>query len=65
MIKLKDILYEGGKLPAPHSDRVTANEMNVIVKEELHLALNDLFNKFETVKSLKSKETHGDVDILS
>lgn len=63
MIKLKNILYEGGKLFAPHSERVTTDEMNIIV-DELRLTLSDLFRKFEPVKSLKSKEDHGDVDIL-
>lgn len=63
MIKLKTILYEGGKLFAPHSERVTTDEMNTIV-DELRLTLSDLFRRFEPVKSLKSKEDHGDVDIL-
>lgn len=63
MIKLKNILYEGGKLFAPHSERVTTDEMNKVV-EELNLTLSDLFVKFEPVKSLKSKKDHGDIDIL-
>ena len=63
MIKLKKILYEGGKLFAPHSERITTDEMNTIV-DELRLTLSDLFRKFEPVKSLKSKEDHCDVDIL-
>lgn len=63
MIKLKNILYEGGKLFAPHSDRVTTSEMYAITKK-MELTLNDLFRRFEAVKSLKSKETHGDVDLL-
>ena len=63
MIKLKHILYEGGKLFAPHSDRVSTSEMDNITQKML-LTLSDLFSKFEAVKSLKSKETHGDVDLL-
>ena len=63
MIKLKKILYEGGKLFAPHSDRVTSSEMYAITKK-MELTLSDLFSRFEAVKSLKSKETHGDVDLL-
>lgn len=63
MIKLKHILYEGGKLFAPHSQRVTTDEMNQII-EDLRLTLSNLFVKFEPVKSLKSKKDHGDIDIL-
>jgi hypothetical protein len=32
--------------------------------EKLRLTLSDLFVKFQPVRSLKSKETHGDIDIL-
>ena len=63
MLKLKKILYEGGKLFAPHSERVTTDEMNKIV-DELRLSLSDLFRKFQTTRSLESKVDHGDVDIL-
>jgi hypothetical protein len=34
------------------------------ITKKIELILNDLFNRFEAVKSLKSKETHGDVDLL-
>ena len=63
MIKMKTILYEGGKLFAPHSERVTTDEMNAVV-EELREKLSDLFTEFGPTKSLKSKKDHGDIDIL-
>ena len=63
MIKIKDILYEGGKLFAPHSERVTTSEMNIMI-EKLREKLSNLFVEFEPTKSLKSKKDHGDVDIL-
>lgn len=62
MIKLKKII-EGGKLFYPISNRITTEELNLILKN-LNFTLKNLFIKFELAKFLKNKETHGDVDLL-
>ena len=61
MIKLMDILNEGGKLFGSRASRVTTGEMNSIF-DELKRRLGDWFGKFELSKSLPSKQDHGDID---
>jgi len=63
MIKLMDILNEGGKLFGSRASRVTTGEMNSIF-DELKRLLGGLFGKFELSKSLPSKQDHGDIDIV-
>jgi hypothetical protein len=58
-----NILKEGGKLFGVKASRVTSEEMRIIFNE-LHGKLNQLFSKIQLTKSLKSKETHGDIDIV-
>ena len=63
MIKLIDLLKEGGKLFGTKASRVTTSEMNSIY-DELQNRLGNKFNKFELSKSLPSKQDHGDIDIV-
>jgi len=63
MIKLMDLLKEGGKLFGTKASRVTTFEMNSIY-DELQNRLGNKFNKFELSKSLPSKQDHGDIDIV-
>ena len=49
MIKLMDILNEGGKLFGSRASRVTTGEMNSIF-DELKRRLGDKFGKFELSK---------------
>ena len=63
MIKLMDLLKEGGKLFGTKASRVTTSEMNSIF-DELQNRLGNKFNKFELSKSLPSKQDHGDIDIV-
>lgn len=63
MIRLKRILYEGGKLFAPHSQRITTDEMYKIY-DEIESDVSNLFNDIQLVRSLESKKDHGDIDIL-
>jgi len=63
MIKLMDLLKEGGKLFGSRASRVSTSEMNSIY-DELKTRLGDKFNKFELSKSLPSKQDHGDIDIV-
>jgi hypothetical protein len=63
MIKLNDILVEGGKLFGGVSERVSTEEMNEIFKY-LKDKLSKYFVQMELSKSLPTKKDHGDVDIL-
>ncbi len=63
MIKLMDLLVEGGKLFGTRASRVSTNEMNSIF-DELKNLLNNKFNKFELSKALPSKADHGDIDVV-
>lgn len=63
MIKLMDLLKEGGKLFGNRASRVTTAEMNSIY-DELKNRLGNKFSKFELSKSLPSKQDHGDIDIV-
>lgn len=63
MIKLMDLLKEGGKLFGSRASRVTTAEMNSIY-DELQNRLGNKFSKFELSKSLPSKQDHGDIDIV-
>lgn len=63
MIKLMDLLKEGGKLFGSRASRVTTSEMNSIF-DELKNQLGNAFNKFELSKALPSKQDHGDIDIV-
>lgn len=63
MIKLMDLLKEGGKLFGSRASRVTTSEMNSIF-DELKNQLDNSFNKFELSKALPSKQDHGDIDIV-
>jgi len=63
MIKLKDLLKEGGKLFGTKASRVTTSEMNSIF-DELKTRLGNKFSKFELSRSLPSKQDHGDIDIV-
>lgn len=63
MIKLMDLLVEGGKLFGTRASRVSTAEMNSIF-DELKNLLNDKFNKFKLSKSLPSKADHGDIDVV-
>jgi hypothetical protein len=63
MIKLMDLLVEGGKLFDTRASRVSTAEMNSIF-DELKNLLNDKFNKFELSKALPSKADHGDIDVV-
>ena len=63
MIKLMDLLVEGGKLFGTRASRVTTSEMNSIF-DELKTRLGNKFSKFELSKSLPSKQDHGDIDIV-
>ena len=63
MIKLMDLLVEGGKLFGTRASRVFTAEMNSIF-DELKNLLNNKFNKFELSKALPSKADHGDIDVV-
>lgn len=63
MIKLMDLLKEGGKLFGSRASRVTTSEMNSIF-DELKNQLGNDFSKFELSKALPSKQDHGDIDIV-
>jgi len=63
MIKLMDLLVEGGKLFGTRASRVSTSEMNSIF-DELKNRLGNKFSKFELSKSLPSKQDHGDIDIV-
>jgi hypothetical protein len=63
MIKLMDLLVEGGKLFGTRASRVSTAEMNSIF-DELKTRLGNKFSKFELSKSLPSKQDHGDIDIV-
>ena len=63
MIKLMDLLNEGGKLFGIRASRVTTAEMNNVFWEIKNL-LNNKFNKFELIKALPSKSDHGDIDVV-
>ena len=63
MIKLMDLLVEGGKLFGTRASRVSTSEMNSIF-DELKTRLGNKFSKFELSKSLPSKQDHGDIDIV-
>ena len=67
MIKLgniaKEILKEGGKLFGSRAVRVSTSEMNAVFNE-LRNKLGQFFSKMQLSKSLKSKEDHGDIDIV-
>ena len=63
MIKLMDLLVEGGKLFGTRASRVSTAEMNSIF-DELKNLLNNKFNKFELSKALPSKADHGDIDVV-
>ena len=63
MIKLMDLLVEGGKLFGTRASRVSTDEMNSIF-DELKNLLNNKFNKFELSKALPSKADHGDIDVV-
>ena len=63
MIKLMDLLKEGGKLFGSRASRVTTAEMNSIF-DELKNQLGNDFSKFELSKALPSKQDHGDIDIM-
>jgi len=63
MIKLMDLLKEGGKLFGSRSQRVTTAEMNAIF-DELKNRLGSRFKKFQLSKALPAKADHGDIDIF-
>jgi len=63
MIKLMDLLVEGGKLFGTRASRVSTAEMNSIF-DDLKNLLNNKFNKFELSKALPSKADHGDIDVV-
>ena len=63
MIKLMDLLKEGGKLFGTRASRVSTADMNAVYNE-LESALGDVFNKFELSKALPSKLDHGDIDVV-
>jgi len=63
MIKLMDLLVEGGKLFGTKASRVSTSEMNSIF-DDLKNLLNNKFNKFELSKALPSKADHGDIDVV-
>jgi len=53
----------GGKLFAPHSQRVTNDEIKVIF-DELNKKLSKYFTSMALSRSIKSKMDHGDIDII-
>lgn len=63
MIKLNDILNEGGKLFGGISDRMTTQEMRDIF-EYIKSKISKYFVETLLVKSLPTKEDHGDLDII-
>ena len=63
MIKLMDLLKEGGKLFGTRASRVSTADMNAVYNE-LESALGHVFNKFELSKALPSKLDHGDIDVV-
>jgi len=63
MIRLMDILNEGGKLFGVRASRVTTGEMNGIF-DELKSRLGSKFRKFELSRALPAKVDHGDIDIV-
>jgi hypothetical protein len=67
MIKLapiaSSIVKEGGKLFGSRAVRVTTSEMNAIFNEVKN-KLSNVFNKMQLSKALKSKQDHGDIDIV-
>lgn len=67
MIKLapivESILKEGGKLFGPRASRVTTAEMNAVFSE-ISNKLKDNYTKLQLSNALKSKQDHGDIDIV-
>lgn len=67
MIKMMNILKEGGKLfyklYGLNSDRITTTEMNIVFNE-IQSKLSQYFDDMQLTKSLSSKQDHGDVDII-
>jgi hypothetical protein len=67
MIKLapiaKTFIKEGGKLFGDLATRVTTSEMNAIF-DEVKDKIGNLFNKMQLSRALKSKQDHGDIDIV-
>lgn len=61
----KILIKEGGKLFGIRSQRVTTREMNIVfmLLEEV-LMDSFVFKRMTQNRSFKSKETHGDVDII-
>ena len=54
---------EGGKLFGNAAARVTNAELQSVY-QELKSQIGDLFSRFESTKTLQSKQDHGDIDIL-
>jgi hypothetical protein len=67
MIKLapiiESVLKEGGKLFGSRASRITTDEMNLVFKE-VSTKLSEYFLKIQLSKALKSKDSHGDIDIV-
>ena len=68
MIKLgdiaKQIVSEGGKLFGARAVRLSSEEMNLVFNEVKEKLINKYFTKFNISKSLKSKDSFGDIDIV-
>jgi hypothetical protein len=67
MIKLipivESIIKEGGKLFGARASRVTTAEMNAVFSE-LKSIMDNQFDKMVLSRALKTKETHGDIDVV-
>lgn len=59
---MKIMINEGGNL-FPESERVTTKELNDCIAF-IKSKIGKYFKKFESTKFLKSKQDHGDIDIL-
>jgi len=60
----QQVIKEGGKAFGDRAKRMTTSEMHVVFNE-LKDKIGKYFGKFEIAKSLPSKESHGDLDIVT
>jgi hypothetical protein len=63
MIKLMDLLVEGGKLFGTRAQRINPQEL-IKIYDELKSILTSHFNHIELTKSLPSKDSFGDIDVV-
>lgn len=63
MIKLKELIKEGGKLFGSRAKRVSTTEMNSVFKS-LNAKLGNSFSRLQLSKALPTKADHGDIDIV-